>query len=94
MKPLWTTWRCRNNANLFMLTLAVFIVVLLLVARTEFGEYLIPVLVVLGVYLLILTAQAVYRAWTLCRQQVPRSPLSRDELHKARSKLMKHPKRT
>jgi len=91
MKPLWTTWRCRNNANLFLLVLAGFIIALL-IGRTDLGQYLISVLVVLGVYLLILAASAIYHAWTFCRQQVPRSPLSRDELRKARSKLVKNPK--
>lgn len=93
MKPLWTTWRCRSNANLFLLTLAGFIIVLL-ICRTDLGQYLIPVLAVIGVYLVILAGCAIYRAWPFRRQQIPRSPLSRDELRKARSKLVKNPKRS
>lgn len=89
MKPLWTTWRCRHNANLFFLVFAAFILIPVLIGQTDWGHHLIPVLVVLGSYLLLLATVALYRTWSCQREKIPRPPLSRDELRKARSKLVK-----
>jgi hypothetical protein len=77
---------------LFLLTFAGFVILLVMICRTDLAEYLIPALAGIGVLLVILGARSVYHAWPLRRQQLPRAPLSRDELRKARSKLVKDPK--
>ncbi len=92
LKPLWTTWRCRSNANLFMLSLVGFFISLVvfgIIIHTGFYQHLLPVLPVVAVYFAIWTVKT-YRRMRLLRNARPeRGPLSRDELRKARSKLVK-----
>ena len=91
-RPFWTTWRCRSNANLFMLTLIGFFISLVLVGvviRTGFYQHLLPVFPIAAVYF----AVWAFRTWRRMRDQRSQraecGPLSRDELRKARSKLVK-----
>jgi hypothetical protein len=91
-KPLWTIWRCRSNANLFMLSLAGFFISLLvigLIIRSGFYQHLLPVLPVVAVYFAIWTVKTYQRMRALRNARPECGPLSRDELRKARSKLVK-----
>ena len=47
MRPLWNTWRCRRNANFFILSLAGFFALLIAVAmihQAGLDEYVAPAL--------------------------------------------------
>jgi hypothetical protein len=91
MSPLWNTWRCRRNANFFMFSLAGFFGVLIVIAiihHNDLDQYVAPVLAALGLLMTVWTGQAIRRLRAYQRQRLPRSPLSRDELRVARSKLM------
>jgi membrane protein implicated in regulation of membrane protease activity len=97
MKPLWTTWRCRRNANVFLLTLAGLVISLLIVAilqHTGWAEHLLVVLPVIAVYLAIWGVRAISRARERPGESRENPPLSRDEWRKARSKLVKDRKET
>lgn len=92
MSPLWNTWRCRRNANFFMLSLAGFFGLLIVVAishHNDLDRYAAPTLLVLGLLLVIWMGQAIRQARARHRERIPRPILSRDELRVARSKLMK-----
>jgi hypothetical protein len=91
MQPLWNTWRCRRNANFFMQALAGFFVLLIvsaIIRQNDLGQYVAPVLIALSLLAAVWLGQAIRRARTRHRERLPRSPLSRDELRVARSKLM------
>jgi hypothetical protein len=95
MRPLWTTWHCRHNANLFLLTLAGFFILVVGIAvlyRSGFHEHLVFALPVLGGYLVIWATKAFRRGRMFRGEPPPDGPLSRDELRKARSKLVKNRK--
>jgi hypothetical protein len=95
LKPLWTTWRCRSNANLFLLSLTGFLISLLvlgLIIRSGFAQHLLPVLPVVAVYFAIWTVKTWRRMRALRNARAECGPLSRDELRKARSKLVQNRK--
>ena len=97
MGPFWSSLfdhlkHCGRNATLFILTLAGLLVLTALAAvicDTHLHKYLLPVLP--GVILLAAAwvGVAIRRARARRRERLHRSPLSRDELRVARSKLMK-----
>src|SRR5688572_3814738 len=92
LKPLWTTWRCRSNANLFILSSVGFFASLVFIAiliRTGIHQYLLPALPVVAIYFAIGTVRTWRRMRALRKQRPECGPLSRDELRKARSKLVK-----
>ena len=91
-KPFWTTWRCRSNVNLFMLSLVGFFISLIVIdilIRTGFYQHLLPVLPIVAIYIVIWMVKAWRRMRALRNQRPECGPLSRDELRKARSKLVK-----
>jgi len=77
----------RRVAGVFFRTLLILIV--LLVAGLLFHEFLVYVLPVVAGIFLIRFGVAIARAWARRRDRYKSSPLSRDELSKARSKLMR-----
>ena len=92
LKPFWTTWRCRSNANLFIVSLIGFFISLVLIGviiHTGFYQHLLPAFPIAGIY----CGVWAWRMWKQMRQQHSQraecGPLSRDELRKARSKLVK-----
>jgi hypothetical protein len=92
LKPFWTTWRCRSNANLFIVSLIGFFISLVLIGiiiRTGFYQHLLPAFPIAAIYFGVWA----WRMWRQMRQQQSQraecGPLSRDELRKARSKLVK-----
>lgn len=96
MKPLWNRWHCRQNARLFILTLAAFfalpivlIFVATLVHEAGLDDFVPPALAVMGGLLVAGAWKAMQRARARRRERLERSPLSCDELRVARSKLMK-----
>ena len=92
LKPLWTTWRCRSNANLFMLSLVGFfasLVVIAILIHTGVHRHLLPALPVVAIYFAIWTVRTWRRMLALRKERPEFGPLSRDELRKARSKLVK-----
>jgi hypothetical protein len=97
MGPFWSSLfehlkDCGRNATLFILTLGGLLVLLCLVAiicSTELHKYLLPGLPAIGVLALAWVGVVIRRARARRRQRLERSPLSRDELRVARSKLMK-----
>jgi len=91
MTPLWNTWRCRRNANFFMLSLTVFfglLIVSAIIHHNDLDRYAAPALPVLGLFLVIWAGLAIRQARARHRERLQRPPLSRDELRVARSKLM------
>jgi peptidoglycan/LPS O-acetylase OafA/YrhL len=91
MNPLWNTWRCRRNANFFMLSLAGFfglLIVIAIIHHNGLDRYAAPALPAIGLLLVVWTGQAIREARARHREQLQRPPLSRDELRVARSKLM------
>ena len=101
MGPFWTGLfehlkHCGRSGTLFILSLAglVFLVALAaIICLTELHKYLLPMLPVIAVGAFAWVGVAIRRARRRRREQLPRSPLSRDELRVARSKLMKHANR-
>ena len=94
VKPLWTVWRCRSNANLFILSLAGFFASLLVIGiliHTGLYQHLLPVLPVVTVGFAIWTARTWQQMRALSRTRAECGPLSRDEFRKARSKLKTKP---
>jgi hypothetical protein len=92
LRPLWTTWRCRRNANLFMFSIAGFFVSLAIIGiivSTGLYQHLLPVLPVVAICFAIWTVKTFRRMRALRNARPERGPLSRDELRKARSKLVK-----
>jgi len=97
MSPFWGSLfehlkHCGRSASLFLITLAVLFILLCLAAfilSTELYKVIVPalaVIVVLGVALLVVVIR---RARARRRERAETSPLSRDELRVARSKLVK-----
>ncbi len=101
MGPFWGSLfehlkHCGRSAMLFILALGGLLVLTSLAAVicvTQLHKYLLPVLP--GVVLLAVAwvGVVIHRARARRRDRLPRSPLSRDELRVARSKLMKHANR-
>ena len=97
MGPFWTNLfehlkRCGRSGTLFIFALAGLVVLAALttiLCTTELYKYLLPVLPVIGVPALAWAGVAIRRARARRRQRLERSPLSRDELRVARSKLVK-----
>jgi len=95
MKPLWTTWRCRHNANLFLLSLAGFFVSLIVIAiivGTGYYQHLLVALPVVAGYSAVWMVKTYRRMRELRNARPECGPLSRDEWRKARSKLVKNRK--
>jgi hypothetical protein len=83
---------CGRNATLFLLTLAVLLILLFLAAMiqaTQLQEYLLPALAVILVLAVAWVGVGIRRARARRSERMPSSPLSRDELRVARSKLVK-----
>ena len=80
-------FRDRRVAGVFFRTLLILIV--LLAAGLLFREFLVYVLPAVAGVFLFRTGFAISRAWARRRNRYKSSPLSRDELSKARSKLMR-----
>jgi hypothetical protein len=97
MSPFWSSLfehlkGCGRNATLFMFALAGFLVFLLLAAAVlEKGlhRYVAPALPWICLAVAILAWARMRRERARRRQRLPHSPLSRDELRVARSKLVK-----
>jgi hypothetical protein len=91
MSPLWNTWRCRRNANFFMLSLMGFfgsLIVIAIIHHNGLDRYAAPALPAIGLLVVVWTGQAIRQARARRRERLQRPPLSRDELRVARSKLM------
>ena len=97
MGPFWSSLfehlkHCGRGGTVFMLTLAGLVVLAALgaiICNTQLYKYLLPVLpgiILLGVAWVVV---AIRRARAQRRERLHHSPLSRDELRVARSKLMK-----
>jgi hypothetical protein len=97
MGPFWTSFfehlkDCGRDATLFMMALAGFIGVLVLIAileSTRLREYFLQAAFVLLLLLLVRLVFLIRRFRARRRQSLRFPPLSRDELRVARSKLMK-----
>ncbi len=97
MSPFWTSLfthlrGCGRNATLFMFALAGCFGVLTLCAlacQDEVRRYILPALPWLGLVPILWICFAVRRARARQRQRLLRGPLSDDELHKARAKLVR-----
>jgi uncharacterized membrane protein YbhN (UPF0104 family) len=84
---------CGRNATLFMIALAgVFGLMLLTAALYEnhLENYLIGVVSVAAIFMFVSTIAAFVRARTRRRERLSHSPLSLDEMRKARAKLTKN----
>jgi hypothetical protein len=101
MGPFWTSLfehlkGCGRNATLFIATLGGLLVLLCLIAiicSTELYKALLPGLPVVGLLAAAWMIVAIRRARARRRDRLERSPLSRDELRVARSKLVKNANR-
>ena len=83
---------CGQNATLFLIALGgVFglVVVAAIIVQSELRQYFIGALPWLGIVLAVWTCQAIRRARARRRERLLQSPLSEDELSKARCKLAK-----
>lgn len=83
---------CGQNATLFLIALAGvsgLVVVAVIIVESELRQYFIGVLPWLGIFLVVWICQAIRRARARRRARLPHSPLSEDELSKARCKLAK-----
>ena len=92
MRPLWNVWRCRRNANFFMLSLAGFFGLLIIVAiirHLDLDQYIVPALPALVLGLIAWSWRAIRQARARRGERLQRMPMSCDELRVARSKLMK-----
>lgn len=97
MSPFWIGLfehlkHCGRSATLFILTLAGLFILLFLAAilyEAQLHKYLLPVLPVIVLLAIARVAVVIRRARARRRERLPSSPLSRDELRVARSKLMK-----
>jgi len=95
MGPFWSSLfeqlrDCGRSASLFLITLGGLFVLLCLVAflcSTELYKYLWPALPVILLYAAVWAVVRFRRARTRRRERLVPSPLSRDELRVARSKL-------
>ena len=101
MGPFWTSLfehlkRCGRSGTLFLFALAGLVVLAALVTvicTTELYKSLLPLLPVIGVIAIAWAGVAIRRARARRHERLHHSPLSRDELRVARSKLMKHANR-
>ena len=97
MGPFWSSLfehlkHCGRGGTVFMLTLAGLVVLAALAAiicATQLYKYLLAVLPVIAVLAVAWAGVAIRRARARRRDRLQRSPLSRDELRVARSKLVK-----
>ena len=97
MGPFWTSLfehlrHCGRSATLFILTLAALFILLFLAAiiyASQLHKYLLPVLPGIVLLALAWVGRVIRRARARRRERLNRSPLSRDELRVARSKLLK-----
>ena len=83
---------CGQNATLFLVALAgVFglVVVAAVIVESELRQYVIPALPWLGIFPAAWICHAIRRARARRRARLLQSPLSEDELSKARSKLQR-----
>lgn len=81
---------CGQNATLFLVALAGLfglVVVAAIIVHSELRQYVIPALPWLGILLVAWAWHAIHRARARRRERMPHSPLSDDELTKARCKL-------
>jgi hypothetical protein len=86
---------CGRNTHLFMLTLAgVFLLVVVgtLIVGNNLQGYVLGALPPAGIFLLVWAGVAFTRARARSMQRLGSAPLSYDELHKARSKLVRNRK--
>jgi cobalamin biosynthesis protein CobD/CbiB len=84
---------CGQNATLFLVGLAGFlglVVVAAIIAQSQLRQYVVAALPWLAVFLLVWTSLAIRRARARRRERWLRSPLSEDELSKARRRLGRH----
>lgn len=91
MNPFWDTWRSRRNLNYFILSLLGIVALFIagcIVHETGLDQYLVPVLVGLGLISVGWIIRCIRRARARRRARLKTSPLSRDELRVARSKLL------
>ena len=101
MGPFWSSLfehlkHCGRGGTVFMLTLAGLVILAALaviICATQLYDYLLPVMPAIAVLAVAWAGVAIRRARARRRQRVERSPLSRDELRVARSKLVKHANR-
>ena len=97
MSPFWTSLfthlrDCGRNATLFMFALAGCLGVLALCAlacQSEFRRFVLPALPWLCIFPVAWICLVIRRARLRRRDRLQRAALSDDELHKARSKLLK-----
>jgi hypothetical protein len=97
MSPFWTglfeELRGRGrNATLFIIAVAILFVLLLIAAqipREVYVNYVLPVLPFAATLVGIGVVRALLQARARHRERLQRGPLSRDELNKARTKLVK-----
>ena len=97
MGPFWNSLfehlkHCGRSATLFLLTLAGLFILLLLVSiiyAAQLHKYLLPALPVIVVLAVVWVGGVIRRARARHRERLHYSPLSRDELRVARSKLVK-----
>jgi hypothetical protein len=83
---------CGQHATLFLVALAGvvgLVVVAVIIVESEFRQYFIGALPWLGIFLVVWICQAIRRARARRRARLLQSPLSEDELSKARCKLAK-----
>jgi cobalamin biosynthesis protein CobD/CbiB len=100
MSPFWSSLfghlkGCGQNATLFLVALAGFVALLVVVAlivTTELRQYFTAALPWVAGFLVVWSGFTIRRARARRREQALHSPLSDDELAKARSKLGRHPR--
>ncbi len=97
LSPDWNPWRSRRNFNLFVVSLAgvgTLLIAGIIIHATGLIEHLQFTLPGFALWFLVLGRQAVRRARARARrrERLQRSPLSRDELRVARSKLVQYRK--
>jgi len=83
---------CGQNATLFLVALAGvvgLVVVAAIIVQSELRQYFVAALPWLGIFLVVWICQVIRRARARRRERLWRSPLSEDELSKARCKLGK-----
>jgi 4-amino-4-deoxy-L-arabinose transferase-like glycosyltransferase len=97
MNSLWGSFfehltRCGHNASLFIISLAALVVLVVaaaIIQATHVHRYLLPLLPGLALLALWRACVLVRRARVRQRERLRFSPLSRDEMRVARSKLVK-----
>ena len=95
MDPFWNTWRSRRNFNYFFVSLVGFVAFFIIgtiIHQTGLEQYLVPTLPGFGLVFVVWAVHSIRRARARRRERLQRSPMSRDELRVARSKLMQYRK--